>query len=226
MVVTQAIVDACRTSGVKELVYTSTGATLCTVRDGQISGVKNPYIKHKKMAENIVINAMGSLKVNIVHPIIVIGEHDHNNYVFFFKTIAEGGFLPIPRGRIEFCPADDVAKAHVRILKTDVTGQRFVLGGEYLSWLEFVQKIARVSGKTPPTKATSRIVLYAIAYMEQIKGWFTGKEPKIDVQTLRMLNDGAPVPAYFKRVSETILDYRPTPIIDAIEQCYLWRQSL
>lgn len=162
---TQCIVWSCVDSGVNELVYTSTGATMGIASDEEIHTIQNPYIKHKKMAENIVMGAIDKMKVNITNPIIVIGEHDFNNYVIIFESILKRGSTIIPHGAIEFCDAQDIALAHLKILELDnsVRGHRFVLGGEFLTWMEFVGKIAKAAGKNIPRRATPKPILYALA---------------------------------------------------------------
>ena len=81
---------------------------------------------------------------------------------------------------------DDVAKGHFLALERGVIGERYILGGENLSLQQMLADIAGLAGRKPPTIKLPRGPLYPLAAAAELFAKFSGKEPFVTIDGLRM----------------------------------------
>lgn len=225
VVITENICNIVEIFNIRRLVFTSTGATLPYVNDSpqEIGQITSPYIKTKKIAENVILHRVSEKRIDavIVNPIIVIGSHDYNNYIEFFKLAAKDKLIALP-GKIEFVDARDVAIGHLKAAKYGISGEKYVLGGNFMSWLEFSHKIARYVKCRPPTRCLSKSELITIGLWQKVCHLFGGAEPKLSLNTISLLGGENSVPIYYKIKTTEHLKYSPRPIDRAIKDCHEW----
>ena len=114
---------------------------------------------------------------------------------------------------------DDVARGHLLTLQHGRDGERYILGGYDLSLREILRIVATRLGRRPPGIQLPRLPLYPIAVMAEMMARWTGKEPRITVDGLRM----AAKHMYFsseKAVAE--LGYTARPAEEAIFDALEW----
>ena len=156
---TRNLVQAALEKRVKKFIFTSTGATLSYQgADEQLtSKIKNSYVRTKRLAELEVYKGIEQgLYAVILQPIIVIGPYDYNNYSQIFSEIKAGRMKISFPGRIAFCHAGDVARAHVQASEKGVCHENYVLGGTYTTWLDAFQRIAQKWAQSLPQERPPR----------------------------------------------------------------------
>ena len=169
------------TAATGKMVYTSTGA-----ETGHYATTKREAERH------LPIDAC------TLRPAIVIGAHDWNNYSRLFDTR-----FTLP-GRLEFCDARSIAKAHVAAL--DRTGA-YTLGGVPATWLEVSQIIAKLRGWGRPI-VIPRFVLPLIL----------GRE------LASLLKDGSTDPGERQRALDD-LGYESAGLDSMLEDCWVWMRG-
>ncbi len=150
---------ACRAQ-VGCFIYTSTVNTLGAPPAGQVGDERTPfdwhpwrlgYMDSKKAAEDLVLRASGRLRALSLLPGTLFGPGDiHLNAGQYILQIARGLGLAAPPGGTCVAHVDDVARGHLRALSRGSTGERYVLGGENLSYPELFRLIAEELGQRPP----------------------------------------------------------------------------
>lgn len=221
---TTNLVKAALIKGVKRFIFTSTGATVPYV--GQdVYKIPNNYIYTKRLAEIQVEDAhKRGLDTVILKPIIVIGAHDYNSYGQIFEHVKSGSKLVFP-GRLDFCHAQDVARAHISAFHNGRSGEYYILNGEYNYWLYIFGEMARVMGVVPPLRATSQRKLYAIASMMELWANISGKRPLLTRELLFLVKDAPPISQF--EIDKTIRDlgYASRSAKTAIRDCYEWMKT-
>ncbi|HET7199138.1 MAG TPA: complex I NDUFA9 subunit family protein [Burkholderiales bacterium] len=137
----QAIVSACRTSGVRRLVHVSAL--------GAAPQAPSQYLRSKGIGEQVVF-AAEDLDVTVFRPSVVFGPQDR----FLNRFAALSRFLPaiaLPRAEARFQPVyvGDVAQAIASSLDDMIShGWRYELGGprEY-TLRELVELVCRITGR-------------------------------------------------------------------------------
>ena len=222
---TRNLVEAALARRVKKLVFTSTGATLgAQGADERLTlGIKNGYIRTKRLAELEIYKAMPrGLCAVLLHPIIVIGPYDYNGYGQLFPLLKSGKLKAAFPGRIAFCHAADVARAHIQAFEKGRSFESYVLGGTYTTWLDAFQRIARRMGCTPPSRVLSSLELKVSALAQSIASWFTAHKPEITPELVDLLHDASDVSFCEKRKARDELGYESRPLDSMIDDCYNW----
>ncbi len=158
---TRNVVQACVQAGVERLILTSSLAALGVPEHGELlteSNVFNmpvtrsPYGYAKRQAEVEALQAAGeSLQVVIVNPSIVLGAGDvHQISGSLVIQAARGRTFLYTRGGTNIVHVDDVAAGHLAAAERGRSGERYLLGGENLTYLQLFTLLAEVVGGRAP----------------------------------------------------------------------------
>ena len=226
---TRNLVKVALENGVKRFIFTSTGATLgLQGADEKYTNAttKNGYIRTKRLSELEIFKGIESgLDAVILQPIIVMGRYDYNNYSQIFKDLKTGKLTGAFPGRIAFCHARDVAKAHLSAFERGRCGENYVLGGEYTTWLDAFQRIAKVIGANQPKKELSKGLLLVVSYIMSFISFFTRKAPILTPDLIDLLRDAPDVSFVDKRKAKETLGYESASLDEMIADCYDWLSS-
>jgi len=219
----------------KRLIYTSSVATI-GLKDNQISDetsesnledMTGDYKKSKYLAEKVVKNLINkrNLKAVIVNPSTPIGC---------------GDIKPTPTGKIildmlrkkipafvdtglNFVHVDDVAEGHFLALKYGKVGERYILGGENMSFKDFLDCIAEY-GKVPkPRFKINPNYLFPIATLNEFfANYIYDHNPSLTVDGLKMSRKKM----YFSsEKAKKKLHYRPRNVKSAINEAVKWTKE-
>jgi dihydroflavonol-4-reductase len=165
---TRSILQAARRVGVRRFVYTSSAAALGVpdlgARGGQPPDLIDehhtwnyvpqyyPYGYAKYLAEMEVQQAVGlGLDAVIVNPTVIFGAGDIYRQADSTVTqVAERRLTFATEGGINCVHIDDVVDGHLGAMAAGKTGERYILGGENLSYLQLLQMIAGATGVPAP----------------------------------------------------------------------------
>jgi len=229
---TRSVMQAALAAGVERVVYTSSVATLKPHDDGSpadetsrhtIDTAIGAYKRSKTVAERQVERMVqdDQLPAVIVNPSTPIGPRD-------IKPTPTGRVIvEAARGKIpafvdtglNVAHVDDVAAGHILALYKGRIGESYILGGEDVAFRDMVGEVARLTNRRPPTIGLPRGPLFPLAYAAEAVAKFTGKEPFITADALRM----AKYKMFFssaKAMRE--LGYKPRPWREAIADALAW----
>jgi nucleoside-diphosphate-sugar epimerase len=193
---TANVVNACLDAGVKKLVHVSSVSSLGRIRPGEMVNEKmnwteetsnSEYGKTKYLAELEVWRGMGEgLNAAIVNPSIILGEHGDwsKGSMALFKTIYKG-FPWYSIGSTGFVDADDVCRAMIALMQSDISGERFVISGENLLYRDLFFMIADAFGVKRPHRQVSPTMAAIVWRLEKIKSLLFGTRPLITRETAR-----------------------------------------
>jgi dihydroflavonol-4-reductase len=229
---TEATMRAALAEGVERIVYTSSVATLKVSPAGDIADETKPaqahqtigaYKRSKVLAERAVerMVANDGLPAVIVNPSTPIGPRDVKPTPTG-RIIVEAATGKIPAfvdTGLNLVHVDDVANGHFLALERGVIGERYILGGENLSLQQMLADIAGLAGRKPPTIKLPRGPLYPLAIGAELYAKFSGKEPFVTVDGLRMSKNKM----YFTSAkAERELGYRARPYGEGLSHALDW----
>jgi dihydroflavonol-4-reductase len=229
---TEATMRAALAEGVERIVYTSSVATLKVSPAGEIVDETKPaqahqtigaYKRSKVLAERAVerMVAIDGLPAVIVNPSTPIGPRDVKPTPTG-RIIVEAATGKIPAfvdTGLNLVHVDDVANGHFLALERGVIGERYILGGENLSLQQMLADIAGLAGRKPPTIKLPRGPLYPLAFGAELYAKFSGKEPFVTVDGLRMSKNKM----YFTSAkAERELGYRARPYGEGLSRALDW----
>ena len=229
---THALMLSAMDAGIERIVYTSSVATLGLLEGdtpakedsfGHIQGMIGVYKQSKYLAEAAVsrlIHEQG-LPAVIVNPSSPIGPGD-------IKPTPTGRIIvDALRGKIpayvdtglNVVHVDDVAMGHWLAFKYGQIGERYILGGENLLLCDILTLIAEIDCHPAPKIKLPCGAIYPVAYAMELVAKFTGKEPLISIDALRMAKHKM---FFCSEKAEQTLGYQARPAREAIQDAITW----
>jgi nucleoside-diphosphate-sugar epimerase len=226
------ILDAALAANVKKLVFNSTGATFGTSNGKPITEETvrkvdffTEYESSKFIAEERIQHyALKGLQGVIVHPFRVYGPglwSESNAVSNLIKMYVEGNWHVIPGdGKTlgSFSFIDDVVDGNLLAMEHGKSGERYILGGENLSFNDFFAMLKRLSGKDYFMTHVPLPLMLLFALKEEAGTWF-GREPMITRKWVHKYNHNL---ACSSEKSIRELGYRITPLEDGITKTLKW----
>ncbi|SEJ46820.1 Nucleoside-diphosphate-sugar epimerase [Dyadobacter koreensis] len=197
---TANVVNVCLKSDIKKLCHVSSIAALGRpdsrkIIDGQDmvideeqrweeSPENSEYAKSKYLAELEVWRGIEEgLNAVIVNPTLILGEGDwsKSSTQIFRYVYQEKPFYT--EGIANYVDVQDVAKAVVQLLSSDITGERFLLNAGSISYQSLFNSIADSMGKKRPSFKVGPGLAGVIWRVEAIRTWLMGTKPLITKET-------------------------------------------
>jgi dihydroflavonol-4-reductase len=159
-------VEAAAAEGVRRVVLTSSVAAIGPAPPGRSGteddvyrggglGLTYPDAKHEGEAEALAAGARLEVEVVVVNPSYVFGTPLDRTQPGETSTRMIGNYLrgrlpAVVDGATNVVDVRDVAKGHVLAAEHGRPGERYVLGGHDLRWVELVERVADLSGARHP----------------------------------------------------------------------------
>lgn len=192
---TANIVNAAVEEGVTKMIHVSSVAALGRIReDVLINETMNwseetsnsAYGQSKYLSELEVWRGIGEgLNAVIVNPVVILGAGNwHEGSSKIFQT-AYDEFPWYTEGTTGFVDAQDVARAMILLMESDISAERFIISAEDRSFFNVFTLIAKAFNKRPPFKKVTRGIAKIVWRLEAIKSFFNGKDPLITKETVK-----------------------------------------
>jgi dihydroflavonol-4-reductase len=217
-------------TGVERLVYTSTVATIAVPRgqlpdentEASIDEMIGHYKRSKFMAERAVREAARQgAPVVIVNPTTPVGPCDWRPTPTG-QVIVDflGGRMPayVQTG-LNFVPVEDVARGHVLAADRGRVGERYLLGGQNMTFKGLLDTLAKVSGRSAPRLRLPWRVAMAIGFADQVLAGLREREPRIPFDGVRMARHSMWVNC---AKAQQELGFAPGPIDLALQRAVDW----
>lgn len=232
---TMLIVRAAKESGVRRVVYTSSVATMGFGYNGNVVDESTPvdrsmmighYKKSKFEAEQWVMQAAKQgADVVIVNPSTPVGERDIKPtptgqiVVDFLKK----KFPAYVDTGLNLVDVRECALGHIAAMQRGRSGERYILGGENLTFKQILDKLAAITGLPSPNIKLPYAVALATGVVDTV---FTGhllrKEPRVTIDAVRM---GRKKMYVSSAKAEAELGYKSGPADNALRRAAEWFRS-
>ena len=224
---TRNVLDAALMENISKLVHTSSTAVFGTSLscpmsedDPRTIGFSNDYDLSKCMAEKLVRDyADRGLAALIVNPSRVYGpgnETFSNPFTRIFKRIIDGKIVAVPR-----CPhvvsnysyIHDVVRGHVLAMERGRPGQRYILGGENVSYRRFFEIVRQFL----PTRLITipKPLLKTAGACQLLRHYLTGSTPMFTPSTVNRYYSNT---AFSSQKAIDELQYAITPFAEGIRE--------
>ena len=159
-------VDAAAAEGVPRVVVTSSVAGIGPAPPGEIGtedddyragALRSAYVdsKHEGEVEALAAAARHGIEVVIVNPSYVLGVPVDRSQPGETSTRTIGGYLrgrlpAVVDGQTNIVDVRDVAAGHLRAAEKGRPGERYILGGHDIGWVELIERVGEMSGVRHP----------------------------------------------------------------------------
>ncbi|MCB0520877.1 MAG: SDR family oxidoreductase [Lewinellaceae bacterium] len=185
------VFEAARKAGVKRIVFTSTAGVI-SPSNGVASNENTPrkldyfthYERSKAQAEEEVAKLVkDGLAIITVNPTRVYGPGQlaqSNGVTKMIKLYLQGKFKILPgNGKSvgNYAFIDDVVQGHIKAMQKGKPGERYILGGENISFADFFDLLSDLTGKSSKLYKMPIPVMRVAAKAMEIRANLTGSPP-------------------------------------------------
>jgi len=213
-------------SSVAALGRSGSGAKIDEEKKWTESKFNSHYGISKQKAEMEVWRAIGEgLNAVIANPSTVIGFGDWNtSSCRLFKNIYEE-FPWYTDGINGFVDIEDVARATVQLMGTNISEERFIISGDNWSFRQLFNSIADGFGKKHPQRKATPFLSGMAWRMEKVKSFFKGIDPLLTKETARVANTSS----YFQndKILRALPGFSFTPLQQTISKaCKKYKETI
>ncbi|RPJ09913.1 MAG: NAD-dependent epimerase/dehydratase family protein [Spirochaetaceae bacterium] len=228
---TENVVAACREAGVRRLVHFSSIHAISPYPEGKqvdetkpsvCSGEGMPYDYSKAMSEEAVLAGVSKgLDAVIVNPTGVIGPWDWKPSFMgnFVLSICSGKIPFLVNGGFNWVDVRDVAMGAVLAGRFGKTGQRYILGNQWISVQDLAQMLGEISQNMKKRPKVPHWLAHVGVPFFGIMSWFSKKQPLFTHDSLATLLHHRDV-SWEKASRE--LTYSPRPIKETLADTVNW----
>lgn len=230
---TRHVIDACRKAGVQRLVHVSSSVAVAVSEDGRDVtedavwnldrfGLDDGYARSKVMAEALVREAVASgLDAVIINPTYMLGPMDA-------RPSSGKMIIDVVRGRVPggtpgvncFVDVRAVARGALAAAERGRAGERYILGGENMSYMDAFKRMAVIAGVKPPRFVLPRLAALPFGLLGDMAERLLSREALVTSTSLRWAYCKAFRLSSAKAVRE--LGYDPGSFDDAVRDAIAW----
>jgi farnesol dehydrogenase len=227
------VFDAAQKAGTRKVVFTSTAGVI-SPSDGKPSDETTPrkldyftdYERSKAQAEALCAQYIrAGMEIVTVNPTRVYGPgllSDSNGVTRMVKLYLEGKFRLLPgNGKSvgNYVFVEDVIDGHLRAMQRGSNGERYILGGDNLSFLDFFDRLARLTGREMRMIKVPIPLMNFVAKMMEIRANLTGAPPLLTPPWVKKYLYNWELSS---QKAQQELGYQPTPVEHGLEKTVRW----
>jgi len=227
------ILDIAKQLNVQRVVFTSSSVTVgpsnARIPDGTEQSREAPFTRYeqsKRAAEDLALQRVrDGQDIVIVNPTRVFGPgplNEGNSATRMIKWYMGGKWrTAIGSGREigNYVLVGDVAMGHLLAMERGVTGRRYILGGENITYDDLFTLIDELTGKHYRQVKVPNFLAFLFARTEEFQGRVSRHQPLITPGWVRVfLRDWA----FSLEVTGRDLGYRCTPLRQALKVTIDW----
>ncbi len=187
-----------------------------------INGRKSDYSMSKFHSEMEVWRGIAEgLNAVIVNPSVIIGETYWNRGSGNLFSRVYNGMPFYTKGSTGFVDVTDVVLAMIQLMHSEVSGERFIISSENLTYEQFFSLVARALNVTPPRYYAKPLLTALVWRIDRLRSVLTGTKPGFTFDTHRIAHS---IDRYNGHKITSTIDLTYTPIEQAIQRiapCFL-----
>lgn len=174
-------------SSVAALGRTANGGNVNEEKRWEESKVNTHYAISKFKAELQTWRGLNEgLEGVILNPSTILGHGDwHSSSCAIFRNIYEG-FKWYTSGINGFVDVEDVARAAILLMESNITEQRYIVNGDNWTFQKLQNAIADAFDKKRPSKLATPFLMSLAWRIEKFKALITGKKPLLSKESARV----------------------------------------
>ena len=200
------VAKACRTSGVRRLVYTSSVHAIAEPPHGTVidesqpfdpDGVLGDYARSKARATLVLLDEVrkGGLDAIICCPTGVIGPWDYgiSNIGQLILDFASGYLKSYVRGAYDFVDVRDVANGLILAAEKGQTGRHYIFSGAQVQVPELMKELERNIGYPAPTYEIPAVIARVAGVLASVYYRLIRRRPVFTAYSIDVLSSNSQV---------------------------------
>ena len=229
------VAEACRSTGVRRLVYTSSVHAIAEPPHGTVIDESQPfdpdqvlgdYARSKARATLLLLDEVdkGGLDAVIGCPTGVIGPGDYgiSNIGQLILDFASGYLKSYVRGAYDFVDVRDVAGGLILAAEKGQAGRHYILSGAQVQVSELMKELERHTGRPAPTYVIPPLIARTAGVLASVYYRLLRRRPVFTAYSIDVLRSNSRVSS--KRAREE-LGFTPRPWQDSIRDHVEWLRA-
>jgi dihydroflavonol-4-reductase len=231
---TRNVLDAATRRRIERIVITGSVGVLgvtdgpTTLTETNVFNVEDPetYYLSKLRADELVKEAVaGGLPIVTVLPSALFGPGDwkptpNGRLLLDYLRRSPDFRVPVFDGGFNVVDVDDVAAGHVLALERGIPGERYILGGDNVTYEELFATLSDLTGLASPGRHVGRATLELVAAFMELWAKWTGEPPPITRKLIKhRVNKYSWVSC---ENAERNLGYRHRPHRETLDRAIRW----
>lgn len=222
---TANVVNEALACGVEKLIFAGSTAAIGRPKEGfkadertkwEYSKQMSNYALSKHLAElEVWRGAAEGLNVAVVNPAVILGAGRWEDGPLKIFPLVWRNFPICPPGRNGFVDVRDVARFMIRLMESDISGERFILSSENLEFQDLMAHIARALSRRAPSHKASAWVLQTARYFDALRSGISGRPREI---TREAVYHSSLQIEYDNRKSAEALGWSYIPVADTVAE--------
>ena len=221
-------------AGVRRFIHTSTVGTIGSPANGS-EGTEQTFLdpktlsghykRSKFLAEQAALRYAGEgHPVVVVNPTVPVGEGDRKptdtgKIILDFLNRRTPAYIETGLNLVD---VRDVAEGHLAAWKCGRIGERYLLGGQNMSFKKILDTLAGITGLPSPKVRLPYGVALCVGAVDSFLAGILGRPPRVPLEGVKMAKRKMFVNS---AKAERELDYRPGPVEPALERAVQWFES-
>ena len=230
----RATLRAARARKLDKIVVTSSMGVLGTTADQSLMDENHPfnlkdpeaYFAAKVAADEVVAEFLAEgLPIVSALPGTIAGPGDWKPtpngrlLLEYLKTPSTSHF-PVSGGGLNLVDVEDVACGHMAAMDRGLVGERYILGGENLTFSQVFETLCDLTGLAEPSAPKSKGLMLFAGKLFELSARLSGGDPRI---TSRMARDYVDTFSWVtSKKAETELGYTHRPAREALSRSVRW----
>lgn len=222
---TANVVNMALDAGVRKLLYVSSVAAIGRAKEGAEINEDCEWEDNKNNSRYAISKFQGEMEVRrgiaegldavIVNPSIILGAGFWDDGSGTLLKNAWKEFPYYTTGVNGFVDVEDVVKAMIQLMDSDIQAERFILSADNWDYRQLFTTMAHSLGKKPPHIAAKPWMAEVVWRVEKVKGMLTGKRSVVTKETART----AQLKVYYsnRKLLDALPEFRFRPLEDTIQ---------
>jgi dihydroflavonol-4-reductase len=230
---TEHVLHACKVRGVEKVIVTSSVAVLGTTQGDEMDedhemNLVDPeaYIQSKVAADEVVQDAIddGQQIVRVL-PGTIAGPGDrkptpNGQMLLRYLKMSPSWRFPTMTGGLNIVDVEDVAVGHILAMEKGKPGERYILGGDNLTYTQIFETLADITGLAEPRPPSGPGLARLVGTLWELHARLRGGDP---IVTSRIARDYAGANAWVtSQKAENELGYTHRSAREALARSVRW----
>lgn len=225
---TENLLRAAERAGLAGFVHTSSVAAWSHMVHGRLDE-SVPQRGGESWINYELTKYLGELRVRhaalpwiVFNPSHILGPGDRHNWARLITMIEREKLPGIPPGVGTFADVREIARAQVRAWQRQCFGQSYLVGGDEISFVDFVHRVGAALGRRTPRGATPAWLLMVFAQLGDAWSRVSGNEPDMTPEAASLTCHTLQVDSGKARRE---LDYVQTPFDQLLADTLAWMRT-
>ncbi len=194
---TANIVNLCLANKVEKICYVSSVSTLGSTLNNQLITEETHYNPDEKNSVYAITKYAAEMEVwrgtqegldaVIVNPGIILGTSPSEDGSAVIISVGSSGIPFYPSGTMGIVDVQDVVKAMIILMNSEIKNERFILVSENISYKDFLSRLAPLFGKKPPTRKLSKGFMLFLSRIDWLLNKLFGIKRRVVKATVRSM---------------------------------------